>query len=212
MTTGPPIPTLVYRITHIANVPWVLDHGLHCDTSPTRDPGFRAIGNPDLIGKRRARLVDAPPGGTLADYVPFYFGTHSRMLYNIHTGWGVAKVDQAEIVHLVTSVERLTVNRAAFLFTDRHAYVAGASFIADPARVGELAWDVIQSRSFRNDPERPERNHQREAELLVHRHLPAEGLVGIACYDEGSRAAILRHVESRSMSLPVEAQPNWYFR
>jgi hypothetical protein len=55
---GQPLPTLAYRITHIENVPWLLDNGLHCESSSVRDPQFRAIGNPDLIDKRRRRQVE----------------------------------------------------------------------------------------------------------------------------------------------------------
>jgi len=25
---------LIFRIVHVANVPWILDHGLHCKNSP----------------------------------------------------------------------------------------------------------------------------------------------------------------------------------
>ena len=41
----------IFRITHIANVPWVLDHGLGCASSDVLDPDFRPIGDPDLIAK-----------------------------------------------------------------------------------------------------------------------------------------------------------------
>ena len=211
MTASAAQPTLAYRITHIANVPWILDHGLHCDASPTRDPGFRAIGNPDLIGKRRKRIVDEPPGGTFADYVPFYFGTHSRMLFNIHTGYGVARVNQADIVHLVTSIERVSSVGARSLFTDRHAYVAGAQFIADPRRLGDLRWDVIRSRDFRDRPENRERNHFREAELMVYRHLPVEGVVEIGCYEEMARAAVEAQLGSRQLQVAVINRRVWYF-
>lgn len=77
--------TLIYRITHLANVPWILDNGLHALSTERRDPNFVPIGNPDLIEKRRRRSVEADPGGTLDDYVTFYFGVHSVMLYSIHT-------------------------------------------------------------------------------------------------------------------------------
>jgi hypothetical protein len=72
----------VFRIVHRKNVPWILENGLHARTSPRKDPGYVAIGNADLIEKRRHRTVLIPPGGTLADYVPFYFTPHSPMLYN----------------------------------------------------------------------------------------------------------------------------------
>jgi hypothetical protein len=49
---------LIFRITHVANVPWILDHGLHCRNSTHRDPAFQEIGNPELIG--RASQVWSP--------------------------------------------------------------------------------------------------------------------------------------------------------
>jgi len=45
----------IFRITHIRNVPWILEHGLHCRSSPTSDPNFASIGSPDLIAKRSNR-------------------------------------------------------------------------------------------------------------------------------------------------------------
>ncbi len=51
-----------------------------------RDPNFREIGSPDFIDKRAHRMVPVPPGGTLSDYVPFYFTPWLPMLMNITTG------------------------------------------------------------------------------------------------------------------------------
>jgi hypothetical protein len=60
---------LIFRITHIDNVSWILDHGVHCRNSQVRDPSFRDIGNPDLIAKRARRVVPLGPQGTLSDYI-----------------------------------------------------------------------------------------------------------------------------------------------
>ena len=67
MNTLSPDRALIFRITHIANVPWILANGLHCESSNVRDPDHVSIGNPDLIEKRRIRVVPMPPGGTLSD-------------------------------------------------------------------------------------------------------------------------------------------------
>jgi len=48
--------------------------------------------NPDLIDKRSRRVVDVTPGGTLSDYVPFYFTPYSIMMLNVMTGYNVKKV------------------------------------------------------------------------------------------------------------------------
>jgi len=95
---------LLFRITHIDNLPWLLANGLHCATGP-QAPHFVTIGNPDLIQRRVSRSVPMPPGGTLADYVPFYFTPKSPMLLNIHTGYGgIHRRGNNEIVILVTAL------------------------------------------------------------------------------------------------------------
>lgn len=73
---------LIFRITHIENVPWILDHGLHCRSSTTCDPTFRQIGNQELIARRRGIRVPVEPHGVLSDYVPFYFTPLSPMQLN----------------------------------------------------------------------------------------------------------------------------------
>lgn len=101
-----PEKALIFRITHRENVPWILQHGLVCANGHPQDPGFVQIGNVELIGKRSHRPVPVPPGGTLADYVPFYFTPFSPMLYNILTGRGVRQRPNEEIVILVSSLHR----------------------------------------------------------------------------------------------------------
>ena len=83
MSSLSPEKALIVRITRIANVPWILANGLHCRSSAAQDPDLEEIGNPDLIEKRTRRIVPVPPGGTLSDYVPFYFTPYLPMLYNI---------------------------------------------------------------------------------------------------------------------------------
>src|SRR3712207_2675611 len=99
---------LIFRITHRDNLPWILDHGLYCKTTLRSDPNFVSIGNADLIDKRARRQVPIHPGGTLSDYVPFYFTPKSPMLYNIKTGWGgIAKRSNDEIIVIVSSIPKL---------------------------------------------------------------------------------------------------------
>lgn len=204
--------TLIYRITHIVNVPWILDNGLHALSTGHQDPNFVPIGNPDLIDKRQYRLVEAGLRGVLDDYVPFYFGTHSAMLYNIHTG-RVVGVDatQRDLVHLVSSVEQIQNAGVPFIFTDRHAYVANAEFFTNVEDLNRLDWDLIRSRDFRRDPNRPDKLERRAAEFLIHRHLPVTGLLGMACYDGATCARIRAEVVQRGFDLHVEARRNWYF-
>lgn len=108
----------VFRITHRDNVRWLLNNGLHCRKSNIVDPNFIQIGNADLISSRATRIVPHPPGGTLGDYVPFYFTPFTPMLLNIKTGYnGVQKRSMSEIVILASSLPKLKDDGVPFLFS-----------------------------------------------------------------------------------------------
>jgi hypothetical protein len=203
----------IFRITHIDNVPWILKNGLHCNTSGTRDPNFRTIGNPGLIDRRSAKWVPERPGGTLSDYVPFYFTSHSMMLYNIKTGYnGLKQFPMSEIAIIISSMHRLAEVGLPFLFTDRHALVMNANFTGDLDNLDWIDWKVIESREFRkktaDDLERCERY---QAEALIHRHMPVSAMLGMALYGEAQKARIAREVEVLSISLKLATKPEWYF-
>lgn len=97
----------IFRVTHRDNLPWIMAHGLHASSAQLRDPNYRNIGNLDLIDKRSRRFVTVGPGGTLSDYVPFYFTPFSVMMFNIHTGYNVRQVPNEEIVILVSSMHKV---------------------------------------------------------------------------------------------------------
>ena len=201
---------LIFRITHRDNVRWMLEHGVHCRHSPQHDPNFVNIGNADLIGKRNHHPVKHPMGGTLGDYVPFYFTPFSPMLYNIKTGRGVPKRPMEEIVILATSLHTLLERDIPFIFTDRHAYLAAARATSDLARLDWIDWEMLRRRDFARDPEHPERFDQYQAEALIHRQLPSDALLGIFCYTDVVEARIAKMASDRDLNLKVACRPHWY--
>jgi hypothetical protein len=204
---------LIFRITHIANVPWILRNGLHCKNAPTNDPNFVSIGNPELILRRATKNVPVPPGGSLSSYVPFYFTPFSMMMYNIHTGYGgIRQFPNAEIVILVSSLRSLQDSGIQAVFTDRHAYLKMAQFYNSLDRLDEIDWEILRQQDFRRDPDDPEKTDRYQAEALIHRHLPVELLAGIVCYGENEKRTIARQQEELGMQLNIVAQPSWYFR
>ncbi len=202
---------MVFRITHISNVPWILEHGLQCASSALLDPGFVSIGSDDLIPKRRRHLVPIPPGGSFSDYIPFYFTPRTPMLYNITTGRGegVVKRSPSELAVLVSSLHVLREHGVACVFTDRHAFLATARFSADPRDVAWLRWDDIRASDFARNPEDPGKFEQYQAEAMAHRYVPTAALLGIACNDEEGTSTIKLEVAGRGLSLPVAHRPGW---
>ncbi|WCJ58800.1 DUF4433 domain-containing protein [Fontisphaera persica] len=212
MSALTPQNALIFRITHLANIPWLLDHGLHCQSAPQRDPHFHALGNPELIARRQHRRVPIAPGGTLADYVPFYFTPYSIMLYNIKTGHGgVPHVANEQIVFLVSSLRRVAEMGIAFVFTDRHAYVQTAAYYNSLEDLAQVDWKLLQSRDFSNDPNDPGKKERYQAEALVYRHLPMAGLMSLVCHNPEVEAYLCQEVARRNLSLKIAVRPRWYF-
>jgi hypothetical protein len=199
-----PKKALIFRIVHRDNIPWILDHGLHCRNSTTFDPNYRNIGNVDLISKRLLRPVPIDPGGVLGDYIPFYFTPYSIMLFNIKTGWGgITKIPNEEIVILVSSLHELAKRGIRFLFTNQHAYPVIAEYYDDLNKLDQIDW-----KKFQNDPGKKERY---QAEALVHRYLPIDALIGIGCYNGRVEENVKRDLEVRALKVQTVVKPTWYF-
>jgi ssDNA thymidine ADP-ribosyltransferase, DarT len=212
MSSLKPEQGLIFRITHFANAPWILDHGLNCRSASESDPNYVEIGNPELIEKRTHRQVPIPPGGVLSDYIPFYFTPHSPMLLNIKTGYqGLTRRPMSEIVILVSSLPALAQRGITFVFTDRHAYLQMASFFSDLAQLDCIPWELLRNRDFRRDVSDPGKFERYQAEALVHRHLPVASLSGIICYGDAQKTALQAEVEKRGQSLQVVVKPDCYF-
>lgn len=202
----------IFRITHIDNLSWILANGLHCQNAATKDPSFVQIGSVDLIARRKEYAVPVSPGGTLSDYVPFYFTPYSPMLYNIKTGRnGVQRRSMSEIVIFVASLHKLANSGYTFLFTDRHAYLRTAIYYSNLADLGKLNWSNWQSRDFQRNPENPEKFDCYQAEALVYRHVPIELLSGIACFDNSQKETVEQQVTECGLSLQVHTVSKWFF-
>jgi hypothetical protein len=208
-----PEKAMIFRIVHRDNVPWIIQHGLHCRNSAVVAANYIQIGNPDLIERRRQRIVPAPPAGMLSDYVPFYFTPFSPMFYNIKTGYrGIQQRANEEIVIFVTSIYVLVQKNITFLYSDRHASLAAAEFSPDARLLQErIDWVLLQRRDFSRSAEDPGKVERYEAETLVHKHVPIEAITDIFCYDDSTVEKLGPHIRER-VGLPrISKQRAWYF-
>jgi len=207
-----PEKALIFRIVHAANVPWILEHGLHCRSSAEQDPNYINIGNKDLIDHRAKRRVPIPPGGVLSDYVPFYFTPFSPMMLNIKTSYGgITPRKNRDIVIFVSSIHHLAEMGVPFLFTNQHAYTVDAEFFNRVEDLDRIDWPLLQSRNFKTDDKDPGKSARYQAEALVHSHVPLSALRGIGCHDEAVRQRLQSVIESHGLSLTVKSTPTWYF-
>ena len=203
----------IFRVVHLTNVPWILDHGgLHCPNSADHDPNYVNIGNTSLIHKRARLHVPIPPGGPLSDYVPFYFTPFSIMMYNIRTGHGgITRRDNTDIVMFVSSIHRLNELAVPFVFTNQHAYAIDTEFYDDVQHLGGIDWPLLQRRDFKTDDNDPGKQLRYQAEALVHRYVPLGAILGIACVNDVIRRDLETLLEQRGIELTVKSTPKWYF-
>ncbi|WP_109513750.1 type II toxin-antitoxin system toxin DNA ADP-ribosyl transferase DarT [Pseudomonas ovata] len=202
---------LIWRIVHRDNLPWLLDNGVPAVATGRLTRQYVNIGNPDLIDKRSQRQVPIYPGGTLSDYVPFYFTPFSVMMKNIHSGWGVQQRLNEEILILVSSLYHVQSLGLRFVFTDAHAYPHWTGYYSDLQHLERLDWAILQQRDFKRDPDDPRKMERYQAEALIHEHVPVAALLGIVCYNEDLQRWVTEEVRQRQLDLPVHARPGWYF-
>src|SRR5690606_735437 len=61
-------------------------------------------------------------GRRLGEYIPFYFGTRTPMLYVVQKGFNmVTPTPASKIVYCVSSVQKIIDKQLDFVFTDGHA-------------------------------------------------------------------------------------------
>ncbi|HEY5329656.1 MAG TPA: DUF4433 domain-containing protein [Acidobacteriaceae bacterium] len=206
-----PEKALIFRIIHRSNLPWILEHGLHAPNGAAFDPNHHNIGNVDLIGKRTQRTVTEAPGGTLSDYVPFYFTPFSIMMYNIHTGYNVTRVPNEEILILVSSLNRISELHIPFVFTDQHAYLKTANCYRLREDLANIDWNLLNSRNFQHDPDNPSKKDRYQAEALIWKYVPLEALLGICSYTDEVDGWVKAELTQRKLKMNTNVQRNWYF-
>ena len=202
---------LIFRITHIDNIPWIIEHGIHCRNSETFDPNYVNIGNEEIINRRAVRQVPIHPGGVLSDYVPFYFTPFSPMLLNIKTGWqGLHQRPMSEIVICVTSLHLLAEQEIPFVFTDRHAGLEVAQFFDNLDSLSEIDWNILRNQDFKRDPNDLGKVERYQAEALIHNQLPLNSLKGFVCYGSEQKAQL--ESEMGDCGAKILVKPSWYFQ
>jgi hypothetical protein len=188
--------------------------GLFSDNENQRQKFLpRIIGYPHIKKRRSVRSVPIPPGGYLGDYVPFYFGPRSPMLYTINQG-NVEdyQESQSEIVHLVSDIGTITAKQLDFLFTDRHADLSHTIFSHDLEQIDQLVDFTIMSGSYWNNiKDYPDRKERRQAEFLIHRFCPWDCFFEIGVYNDKIRNKVEAILSGTTHKPLVSIQKSWYY-
>lgn len=201
----------IYHFTHGRNLDAIAVAG-ELRASATADTAVD-IADTKIKGSRKSRTVGCGPGGTVGDYVPFYFAPRSPMLFRIQQG-GVEEVESnpAGLVYLATTTERLDAAGVAWVFTDGNAAAAVTQFFDDPALLSsKVDWSLMAAIYWNNTTEDGDRVRRRGAECLVYQAVPLDAIDEIGVYNDAARTRAGEILAATGIDLPVAVRPNWYF-
>lgn len=209
------MPTPIYRMVHIDNLPTLLTRGaLHAPNHvPSDGLSWRPIHATQTQTDRGQKAVPCGPGGIILDYVGFYFGPRSPMLYRVHTGHGVAKIDQADIVYLVSSAQAVRAAGAGFTFYNGHSLAAYSKPFADLARLSEVDWAAVHLVYWNDTPDDMDRQRRKQAEFLVHRSMNWGLIERVAVHSPTVKARVeaVLAAHPQRPSPPVACERSWYY-
>ena len=134
------------------------------------------------------------------------------MLYNIKTGYGgLAKRENEEIAIIVSSLPRLKEVGLPFVFTNQHAYAVDTDFYSDIEDLSKIDWPLLQRRDFKTDDADPGKQLRYQAEVLVHRHVSCNAILGICCVNDKIKKDLDAQLNNQRERVVIKTTPRWYF-
>lgn len=208
-----PNPIYLYRIIHIDNLKYILQTGVI--TSPTSDfadPNYIGIGDASLKLERKIREIPVEPFGTFSDYVAFYFGSRSPMLYEIYHGYnGVTKRNQEEIIYLVSSYEKVEELGLPYIYFDGHGYHKFSQVYNSRAGLEMVDWEAVKSKQWFDTEMDPDKKRRKQAEFLIFNDVPLPAIIGIGVYNKSAEEKTHRLLSEENIDIKTVVIPNWFY-
>lgn len=200
----------LFRMTHIANVPHILVHGITHRTSANANPNFTPIGDPTLISARNGFELDN--GRTLGEYIPFYFGPRMPMLYVIQKGFnGVPVTPAPDIVYCVTSVQKIIDTNQDFVYTNGHAVDSFSSQFGPPDVSdidNQVDFHAVNVRDWKS-PTDLDLKRRMQAEFLLLGDLPFPSVLGFIVRNEAAKTQLMGFGVAEQQ---IRVRSNAYFK
>ena len=178
------------------------------------DPHYVNIGNSEIINTRGVFPVKIEDYGFIGDYVPFYFGKQSIMLYNILTGrGGVRKQSPEDIVYLCCGVAKLINECPRYFFTDGQANKQLTEHFSSTNDLDKIDWDIVNGSDFKKTQEQPDKSRRYQAEFLVHQHVPVSCINKIVIYNKSAASIVEALLKGNGLRIPlrIAKKDSYYF-
>lgn len=197
-----------FRITHIDNIPIIESHGFERADLTSKDSGYINIGDTQVIQVRSEKNIQ---GCRLNEYVPFYLGPRSPMLYVIQNGYnGVKRVEAKDIVYCVVRIDDLIENEIDCIFTDGHA-LSVLTLYYNRDKLNQISqivkFEDVYSIYWNSDTDL-DLKRRKEAELLIKNRLSPQYIKGYVVYSQESKQKLLGFGINEAK---ISVKPNYYF-
>ncbi|MDM8535290.1 DUF4433 domain-containing protein [Desulfobacterales bacterium HSG17] len=211
-----PNPTWIFRFIHIDNLEIYLQRGGIHSPNHTPDDGFvyKTIHNIDIQSHRRLTQIPCSSGGSIHDYVPFYFGPRSPMLYRLHTRWETDYKDgQESLIYLISTVQTMNYAGKNFVFSDGHGIAVFTEWFDNLANLNNVDWETVYTWFWRDTVEDMDRQRRKQAEFLVYGFCEWSLIheIGVINNHMKSRAENIMKVFQPELHRPVYIRRDWYY-
>lgn len=194
----------IFHFTDLDNVAGIVAAGgLHSDSLMSGGGRvFRACANEGIKGNRRTKPVPCPPGGVVADYVPFYYATRSPMMSAINHGRVSGYTSNDNLVYFVSSLNAVHAAGLRWVCTDGNAATGITGFFAQWRELeGNVDWGIMRAQYWGDNNGR----HRRMAEFLVHQFVPLGAMLGVLVKSDQ-----VAQVVRQQLQLEVRVGPEHY--
>ena len=191
-----------YHITHVSNLPSILQFGLLCKNRVP--PGYVSIANEDIQAARSVKSIPQRPGLTLHDCVPLFVAPKPPML-------SARREQQEAIVYLHLHYQILSL--PGVVFTDGNARSKSTQFFDRVEDLQGLDWEVLRANYWGDeDPiQHKENKRRRSAEVLVPGRIPPRFIQRVTTYSKWARLQAERAVVKAGMNIPVQIDPSYFY-
>lgn len=134
----------------------------------------------------------------LGDYIPFYFGPRTPMLYEIQHGFNnVKRRNPEEIVYCIISLQDVIDKRLEGFFTDGHAKNVMTTFYHN-SRLGDISQLVRREDVFEHNwgpqyDNTGETKRKKSAELLLKDNINPEYIKWFVVYNNQAKSTLINY-------------------
>ncbi|MCY7340293.1 MAG: DUF4433 domain-containing protein [Pseudonocardia sp.] len=200
------------HFTHVQNLPAVMASGHLKSDSLIRaeSVNINECGNVQIKERRRNVAVSIPPGGVVADYVPFYFAPRSPMMFSISRGNVPTYTGgQGPLIYFWSHLAVVDQLDLQWVGSDGNCAHSLSAVTNDWIELESIVdWDVMTLKYWKDTPEDGDRMRRRMAELLVYRTFPLAAIAGIGAMSEEVAEVARSYTADR---IPVQVRSDWYY-